>query len=90
MNIEIIEKKVIRKNTEIDLMIKIPTPVGKMKYFCKAKSKKRVSDGDLSSAYILGESRKLPVLFVINGKLTKKAETMMSEFKNNFTILNLD
>jgi len=44
-----------------------------LKYYCKAKVGKRVNEGDLSSSFIVGQSKKLPTLFLSTGELTKKA-----------------
>lgn len=78
-NIEVIEKKIIRKNSEIEMIINIPSPVGKLKFFCKIKNKKKNSDKDLSSAYVEGQMKKLPVLYVTTGDFTKKAKQMLEE-----------
>lgn len=81
-NIEIIERNIIRKGSEIDLIVKVPSNVGALTYFCKAKAKKRLNDGDLSSAFIQGQMKKLPVLLLTKGILTKKAQEMLdNEFK---------
>lgn len=81
-NIQIIERNIIRKGSEIEFVIKVPSNVGSLMYFCKAKSKKRINDGDLSSAFIQGQTKKLPVLFLTKGALTKKAQEMLeNEFK---------
>lgn len=81
-NINVLEQKVVRKNKDIELLVEIPSSVGNLKYFCKAKNKKRVNDGDLSSIYIQAQSKKLPVLFITTGELTKKAKEMLEkEFK---------
>ena len=81
-NIQIIERNIIRKGSEIEFVIKVPSNVGSLMYFCKAKGKKRINDGDLSSAFIQGQTKKLPVLFLTKGALTKKAEEMLeNEFK---------
>jgi hypothetical protein len=81
-NIEIIEKNIIRKDSEIEFVIKVPSNVGSLTYFCKAKGKKRITDGDLSSAFIQGQTKKLPVIFLTKGALTKKAQEMLErEFK---------
>ena len=81
-NIEIIETNAIRKASEIEFVIKVPSNVGSLIYFCKAKGKKRINDGDLSSAFIQGQTKKLPVLFLTKGELTKKAQEMLeNEFK---------
>lgn len=81
--IEVLECEVIRKGAEIDLILKIPSVVGKVDYFCKAKNKKRVSDGDLSSAFLKGQMKKLPIIFLTTGDLTKKADEMLSKELNN-------
>ncbi len=80
--IEVIDLKVIRKNSEADLIVKIPSAAGFLTYFCKAKGKKKCNDGDLSSAYLKGGSKKLPVLFITTGEVTKRAmELLTTDFK---------
>jgi len=82
-NIELIEEKVVKKNLDLDLIVEVPSAVGSLTYYCKAKNKKRISDSDLSSAFVQGQLKKLPVLFLTKGELTKKAREMLSkEFKN--------
>jgi glucan-binding YG repeat protein len=81
--INVIGKEIIRKNSEIDFLITLPSAVGILQYYCKAKNKKRINDGDLSSAFVQGQIKKLPVLFLTNGDLTKRAKEMLDkEFKN--------
>lgn len=80
--INIISQNIIRKNSEINFVIELSSAVGNLRYFCIAKSKKKINDGDLSSAYIKAQSKKLPVLFLTKGELTKKAkEILEKEFK---------
>jgi hypothetical protein len=80
--IEILETEIIRKNTELELIIKIPSSVGNLKYFCKVRDKKKSTDKDLSSVYVQGQMKKLPVLYVTTGDVTKKAIEMLdTEFK---------
>jgi hypothetical protein len=82
-NIIMIKKEVVKKNSELDLIVEIPVSVGRLTYYCKCKKKKKVSDSDLSSAYVQSQFRKLPVLFVTNGDLTKRATEMLGkEFKS--------
>jgi len=82
-NIELIEEKIVKKKSDLDLVVEVPSAVGSLTYYCKAKSKKRISDSDLSSAFVQGQLKKLPVLFLTKGDLTKKAKEMLSkEFKN--------
>ena len=82
-SINLIEQKIIKKNSDLDLVIEVPRAVGSLIYYCKARSKKRISDSDLSSAFVQGQLKKLPVLFLTKGELTKKAkEMLLKEFKN--------
>lgn len=81
--ISIIDYKILRKESEIDFTVKIPSTVGTLTYFCRAKNKKKITDGDLSSLYVLSQSKKMPILFLTTGELTKKAKELLEkEFKN--------
>ncbi len=81
--IEILEQKIIRKASDAEFVIKVPSSIGSVRYYCKARSKKRFNDSDLSNVYVQGEIKKLPVLFLITGELTKKAQALLEEqFKN--------
>ena len=81
--INIIDVKEIKKNSEFDITIEINTQLGNVKYFCKAKSKKNISEGDLSSALVSAQSKGLPLFFMTNGKASKKSqEKLKTDFKN--------
>ena len=81
--ISIIETYNTKKNTEMDFIIGLQTTIGNIKYFCKSKNKKKISDSDLSTAIIQAQSKNLPLLFLTNGDMTKKAGEMLNkEFKN--------
>ncbi|MFH1589975.1 MAG: hypothetical protein ABIB43_05395 [archaeon] len=80
--IEIISENIIRIKTDLEFEVIVPSSVGKVEYFCKAKNKKKCTDGDLSSVYLTAQSKKLPVLFLTTGDVTKKAQEMLKkEFK---------
>lgn len=80
--IDVLEHNIIRKKSEIDFVVKVPSTVGSLTYYCKAKSKKRNNDTDLASALVGGQMKKLPVLYLIKGELTKRAKEMLNkEFK---------
>ncbi|HLC66376.1 MAG TPA: hypothetical protein VJK52_01925 [Candidatus Nanoarchaeia archaeon] len=82
-NITILEQHIIRKEAELDFLIEVPSAVGTLQYFCKAKSKKKITEGDLSATYVQGQKRHLPVLFLTTGEISKKAlQFAMNEFKN--------
>lgn len=81
--IDVIESKTIRKKSDFEFIVRVPSAVGKINYLCMAKNKAKFNDKDLSSAYVHGQAKKLPVLFLITGELTKKANEMLEkEFKN--------
>lgn len=76
--INILSKEILRK-TEVDFIIQVPSAVGNLEYYCKAKNKKTINDADLASAFAQGQLRKLPVLFITNGELTKRAKEMLQK-----------
>lgn len=71
--------EVKRKNSDADLHLVIPSAVGEMEYYCKAKNKKKVNDSDVSSAYVQGQLKKLPAILLTTGDLTKKAKELISK-----------
>ena len=84
LEINIDEKEVIRKNSEIEFHVKISSVVGETTYFCKAKKKKRCDEKDLSAAYMQAQIKKLPLLFLYSHELSQKATEMLESdaFKN--------
>ncbi|MBI2559362.1 hypothetical protein HYW20_08625 [Candidatus Woesearchaeota archaeon] len=83
--IGIIDTETIKKNSEIDFIVEIPSVVGNLQYYCKAKNKKRVSDSDLSNAYVKGQFKKLPVILIAPGDLSAKAQDMAGKELKNLT-----
>lgn len=77
LKITIEQKEVIRKNAEIDALAIVPSVVGKVKYFCKAKNKAKCDEKDLSAAYMEAQMKKLPLLFLYSEELSKKAQEML-------------
>ena len=77
-DITTLSKEIIRKG-EIDFIVQVPSAVGALEYYCKAKNKKKINDADLASAFAQGQLRKLPVLFITNGELTKRAQEMLQK-----------
>ena len=72
--IEISEKSIIRKNNEIDFIVNIPSALGSISYFAKAKNKKLLNESDLSSTYGKAQLKKLPALLITTGELSKKGK----------------
>ncbi len=77
--INVLGNEVIKKNSEMDFIIEIPSAVGSLQYYCKAKNKKSISDSDLSSAYVKGQFKKLPVIVLSAGDLSAKAKEMIGK-----------
>lgn len=80
-NIKVLEQKTVKKKTDYEFIVELNSVVGSLTYFCKAKNKKRVSEADLSSAFVQGQLKKLPVLVIAPGELTKQAQEIAKELK---------
>ena len=76
--IAIQEREIVRKNAEVNLVIKVPSAVGAVTYFCKVKKKAKCDEGDVSAAYMEAQIKKLPLLFIYTHELTKKAQEMLA------------
>ena len=91
LEIDIEQEEIIRKNSEINLILNVSTVIGKLTYYCKAKSKKRCDEKDLSSAYMEAQIKKLPLLFLYSYDLNKKAQEMLeSGAFQNVTVKKID
>jgi hypothetical protein len=77
----IVEREVIRKNSEYEFTIKMKTPLGFAEFYCKARNKKKVPDGDIADAYLQGLINRSPVVFITNGEVAKKSK---EKLKTNY------
>jgi len=77
LKIKVDQKEILRKNAEMNLLVKVPSIVGEMTYFCKAKKKAKCDEKDLAAAYMEAQGKKLPLLFMYTSELTKKAQEML-------------
>jgi hypothetical protein len=74
---------IIKNGSEIEYTVNVPSAIGSINHYCKAKSKKKINDTDLTSAYLAGQMKKMPVIFITNGVLSKKAKDMLNvDFQN--------
>jgi len=87
--IEVVEK-IFSKSREADFLIRVPSAIGYSAFYCKAKDKKTINEGDLSTAYVQGETKKMPVLFLTTGEPTKKAKEMLAREFRNFIIKKIE
>jgi hypothetical protein len=77
LDIDILEHEIVRKNSEVDFSLKVPSVVGRLNYYCKAKNKNKCDEKDISAAYMQAQISKRPLLFLYTGMLSKKAQEML-------------
>lgn len=80
-NIEITEI-ILERKRELIAKIRIDIALGKQDFLLVAKDKKNINDNDLTLALQKAQSEKMPAYFISVGKLNKKAEEYLSEWKN--------
>ncbi len=86
-HIQIMEEKTLKKNKEYEMIAKVPSNVGLLEYVIIAKNKKKIADSDLSLAHNQGQIRKLPVIFLTNGELSKKANEYKEKNLKGFMLV---
>jgi hypothetical protein len=79
-NIEIIEEKETSKK-DFEAIVRIDSGIGKIMFYCVSKDKKSISDTDLAVCLQKAQGNRLPLFFLCDGKLSKKAEVYMQEWK---------
>ena len=84
--IEIVEQKLIKRDTETDYIILVPSAVGKIKYYCKARKKSMISETDIGAAFAQGQVKNMPILYVTTGELTKKAKEALQREYGSITV----
>lgn len=77
--IKILEDNIIRKNKEYEFIADLPTTIGNLKYFVKAKNKKSITDAEITMAHSQGQEKRYPCLFITNGNLNKKAKELIEK-----------
>ncbi|MEW6063375.1 MAG: hypothetical protein AB1571_03355 [Nanoarchaeota archaeon] len=71
-NIKILGYEPVRKDREVNMVIELPTSIGSLKFFLKAKNKKSVTNADLLLANNEAQQKNLPIIFLTTGKPAKK------------------
>ncbi len=77
------------KKGEIDCLVEIPSPIGSILYFCKAKNKKKCSEGEVATAFVAAQLKKLPAMLLTPGELPKKVQQKVATEYPNMKILQL-
>ena len=75
--------------SQAEYVVQLPSPVGKLNYYCIAKNKKTCTDSDISSAIVQGQLKKLPVLLLTKGELSKKAQELLSKEIGAIVVKNI-
>ncbi len=85
-NIKILQKEIIRKNTESNFVIKIASQIGPLEMFVCAKNKKKISDQDIMLAHQKGQNKKMPTLFLTTGEQTRKSKEYLEKTLKGFMV----
>ena len=80
------EFELIRKDAEADLILEVPSVVGNIEYYCKAKSKKKFTEGDISTAYVQAQAKKLPLLLLVKGDISAKTMEKIGKAYKGMTV----
>jgi hypothetical protein len=90
LNIEILEQSIIKLEKEIDYIVKVPSNIGEIHFYMKAKNKSSINDSDLALAYSMGQQKNLQTLFISNGSLTKKGKEYIDKhLRGQLTFISL-
>ena len=82
-NIKTTQQEIIKKNKHYWFIAENPASIGYITYYCEAKNKKTIASSDLSDAFVKAQNKRLPLLYITNGKPNKSTQEMMdNEFKN--------
>lgn len=88
--INIASHNILKKNAEVECVVRLPTPLGEISYHCLAKKKKRCSDADISAGYIRAAAQRLPYLFISTSALPKKVQDFVAAHMPNTLVKILD
>ncbi len=81
-NITVLSSNIIKKDKEAEFVISYESPLGIITFYAYCVDKKRVSDKDLSLAYMEALNKRLTLVFITSGEFTKKCkELLLTKFK---------
>ncbi|MFH1210211.1 MAG: hypothetical protein V1663_05490 [archaeon] len=87
-NIKVLEKEVIKKDKDMEFIAQIPSHIGTVKFYITFKDKKKLSDSDIILEHNKSQLKKLPLLFLTTGEITKKAQDYIN--KNNLNVEKIE
>ncbi len=77
------------KKGEIDCVVDISTVFGSVRYFCKAKNKKRCTEGECATLFVTAQLEKLPALFVTTGVVSPNLLNRVQNIYPNMKIISI-
>jgi hypothetical protein len=80
--IVLLQQEQITKDREYAFIIEVPSAVGIMKMYCRARNKKKLNEGDVAQALLKAKLFDLPCLYLTNGEFTKKAQKIIAKEYN--------
>ncbi|MBI5003004.1 hypothetical protein HZC31_06465 [Candidatus Woesearchaeota archaeon] len=88
-NMQLLQFSVVKKG-EIDCIVAVPTPFGSVQYYCKAKNKKKCSEGEIATAFVAGQMKKLPSLLLAPGEFPKKLLLSIDKDYPNMKLVQME
>lgn len=85
----VLSSTVVRKNADLDFTVQLPSALGPLPYYVKVKAKSSITENDVSLAFSQSQVRHLPGIFLVKGKLTKKAKHFMESLQGKFVVVQL-
>ena len=87
--IEVVKEESVKRNKDVELIVKIPSEAGMLVYYLIAKNKKKVSDADLMMAYSKAHAKKMPLFFLMTGELAKKTQQNLQQDLKGIVVQSL-
>lgn len=78
-NINVLEESLVSKDKEYEFVVSVPSAIGTINYYCRARNKKKLNEGDVAPALLKAKQKDLQCLFLTNGEFTKKSLAMMKK-----------
>ncbi|USN45773.1 MAG: hypothetical protein H6502_01420 [Candidatus Woesearchaeota archaeon] len=88
--IAVLLAKQLRKNADYEFIIAVPSPVGSVRFACKAKNKKKLSENDVVAIYFGLQQYRLPTMLISTGDVAKKAQDRLDKDLSGLTLVQLE
>jgi len=85
-----LKQELLVKNKEASFIISLQSAIGKLDFLLVIKDKKSPNESDLAIAYHEGMNKKLPVILLFKGKLSKKLLEYASTFGGYLILKEFD